>query len=100
MVITVKHHSALKGTIGIERNWHGNGEEKGTIGMEKIKRSPFIISVMFTHQSYDLAERIRIFGYQKILILSHTFTMIYFWPPKFRENIFWSFSPGISKTAQ
>jgi hypothetical protein len=58
MVIAVKHHSALKGTIGMGCHWHGNGEEKGAIGMKKIKRSPFLILVMFTHQSYDLTKRI------------------------------------------
>jgi hypothetical protein len=56
--------------------------------MEMVKRSLFLILVMFPHQNYDLTERIQIFGHQKILILSQTFMMIKFWPPKFWENTF------------
>jgi hypothetical protein len=67
MVIAVKHHSALKGAIGMGRHCHQhrNGEEKGAIGMKKIKKSPFLILVMFTHQNYEQTERIQIFGHQK-----------------------------------
>ncbi len=79
---------------------HRNGEEKSAIGMKKIKRSPFLILVMFTYQNYDLTERIQNVGHQKNLILPHTFTMILFWPPKIWETYFWSLSPGIAKTAQ
>jgi hypothetical protein len=60
MVIAVKHHSALTGTTG-----------RGL-----VKRSPFIILVMFSHQKYELTERIRIFANQKNAIHDHTFMMI------------------------
>jgi hypothetical protein len=72
MMIAVKHHSALKGAIGMGHNWHGNCEEKGAIGMKMVKRSPFLILVMYPHQYYDLTEASKFLAI-KNLILSHTF---------------------------
>jgi hypothetical protein len=56
-------------------DWQVTGEKK-----------PLFILALFPCQKYDLTERIRIFGNQKIAIHDHTCMMIQFWPTKIWEK--------------